>query len=181
MTYNEFIEACKLKNPNPSQKHHIIPVCMGGTNSKENLIKLSYEDHYEAHRLLALENPDNEAIVDGFTRMSDLNSFVQRCEALRQMGLQHPTEETKKRMSESGKGTKKPAHTEEWKKQISEKLKGIPKSEETKKRMREAAKDKKGTTTGRHWYNNGEISVLREECPDGFAEGRIYKRKEKNA
>lgn len=26
---------------------------------------------------------------------------------------------------------------------------------------------------GRHWYNNGEVNVLVDECPSGFVEGRI--------
>lgn len=51
--------------------HHIIPICCGGEpqreqmldtvkySAHENLIWLLPEEHYEAHRLLALENPDN--------------------------------------------------------------------------------------------------------------------------
>lgn len=29
------------------------------------------------------------------------------------------------------------------------------------------------------WFNNGEISVMRETCPEGFVAGRIYIRKER--
>lgn len=32
--------------------HHIIPRCMGGTDDKDNLVKLTVEEHYLAHRLL---------------------------------------------------------------------------------------------------------------------------------
>lgn len=32
--------------------HHIIPKHMGGTDDQENLIRLSIEDHAEAHRIL---------------------------------------------------------------------------------------------------------------------------------
>ena len=30
-----------------------------------------------------------------------------------------------------------------------------------------------GGASGKRWWNNGEIQVLREECPDGFVAGRI--------
>lgn len=29
------------------------------------------------------------------------------------------------------------------------------------------------TMKGRKWYNNGKISIMAYECPDGFQEGRI--------
>lgn len=32
--------------------HHIIPKCLGGNDNKENLVKLSYKEHYIAHLLL---------------------------------------------------------------------------------------------------------------------------------
>ena len=76
MNYQEFIDSCKLKNPNPSQSHHIIPVSIGGTNHWSNKIKVSFEDHWEAHRLLALENPENETIQNEFKRMGSLEQFV---------------------------------------------------------------------------------------------------------
>ena len=37
--------------------HHIIPRCMGGSNQKDNLIKLSYREHFVAHLLLAKSFP----------------------------------------------------------------------------------------------------------------------------
>lgn len=39
--------------------HHIIPKSCGGTNDKDNLIDLFAKEHFIAHKLLALENPDN--------------------------------------------------------------------------------------------------------------------------
>jgi NUMOD3 motif len=34
------------------EKHHIIPRCLGGTDSKENIVNLYPEEHYLAHLLL---------------------------------------------------------------------------------------------------------------------------------
>lgn len=36
-----------------SETHHIIPKSLGGSNNKDNLIRLSASDHFFAHRLLA--------------------------------------------------------------------------------------------------------------------------------
>ena len=64
-TYEEFIQdiingrgrfAC---GDEYCERHHIIPKCMGGTNDKGNLIDLYAREHFIAHKLLALENPDN--------------------------------------------------------------------------------------------------------------------------
>ncbi len=53
--YVQFIEDRKSR-PIPdgyTERHHIKPKSMGGTNSPDNLIRLTPEDHYFAHLLLA--------------------------------------------------------------------------------------------------------------------------------
>lgn len=69
LTYDEFINniletrgrfAC---GDEYHERHHIKPRCMGGTDEDENLVDLFAREHFEAHRLLALENPDNEKLV----------------------------------------------------------------------------------------------------------------------
>ena len=53
--------------------HHIIPKCLGGdgnTKSKHpNIIRLYPEEHYIAHKLLALENPNNKSLVSAWEMM----------------------------------------------------------------------------------------------------------------
>ncbi len=39
------------------EKHHIIPRCIGGTNTKENLVTLPAKAHYIAHLLLTKVYP----------------------------------------------------------------------------------------------------------------------------
>lgn len=51
--YLDFIESCKKKNPKRFHRHHIVPKHMGGEDSEDNLIKLGYKDHREAHLILA--------------------------------------------------------------------------------------------------------------------------------
>lgn len=54
--YNEFI-ADRIEKQNSLtgyfEKHHIKPRSHGGSNSKNNIVKLSASDHYFAHKLLA--------------------------------------------------------------------------------------------------------------------------------
>lgn len=53
--YNDFLNSCELKcyDGMGTHKHHILPKFMGGSDDKENLIILSYEDHQMAHLILA--------------------------------------------------------------------------------------------------------------------------------
>ena len=53
-TYKNFINSCKDKEYSEDlvlHTHHIIPRCFGGTDEKSNLVKLSVEDHINAHLL----------------------------------------------------------------------------------------------------------------------------------
>lgn len=52
------------------ERHHILPKCMGGTNDEDNLIDLFAREHFEAHRLLALENPDIRELTYAWSMMS---------------------------------------------------------------------------------------------------------------
>lgn len=75
MTYEEFINniletrgrfAC---GDEYHERHHIVPKCMGGTNDEDNLIDLFAREHFEAHRLLALENPENSSLIYAWNMM----------------------------------------------------------------------------------------------------------------
>ena len=52
------------------ERHHIVPQCLGGLDDEENLIDLFAREHFEAHRLLALEYPDNKKLTYAWWMMS---------------------------------------------------------------------------------------------------------------
>lgn len=52
-----------------SEKHHIIPRCMGGDDSSDNIAVLTPEEHYLAHQLLVKIYPKNIALVNAAVMM----------------------------------------------------------------------------------------------------------------
>jgi hypothetical protein len=46
-----------------TEMHHVIPRCMGGTEDPDNIVKLTPEEHYICHLLLAKEHPDHEGLA----------------------------------------------------------------------------------------------------------------------
>ena len=69
--------------------------------------------------------------------------------------------------------TKGKQKSEETKKKMSESQKGKHFSEEHKMKISESNKGKNIWIRGRHWYNNGKISIRAYERPDGFIPGRL--------
>lgn len=52
------------------EEHHILPRCLGGSNDRSNLIKLTPEEHFLAHKLLTKMYPDNLKVLYAFNFMS---------------------------------------------------------------------------------------------------------------
>lgn len=56
------------------ERHHILPKCLGGGNEEKNLIDLYAKEHFIAHKLLALENPDNNGLQYAWWAMSNMKT-----------------------------------------------------------------------------------------------------------
>lgn len=56
------------------EKHHIIPKCLGGDNSKSNIIKLTAKEHYLVHRLLIRLYPEEYKLAYALFAMTLKNS-----------------------------------------------------------------------------------------------------------
>lgn len=137
------------------ERHHIVPKCIGGGNDEENLIDLYAREHFEAHRLLALENPDNDSLVYAWCMMSTVNDNQHRYKL-----TSGEYEEVRKAHSIAMSGENNPMrgkigsmsgrhHTEESKKKMSERKLGENNSfygkrhtDETRKKMSEAQSGK---------------------------------------
>lgn len=161
MTYNEYInniiqERGKngIADGEYKETHHIIPKCLGGTNEKENLIDLYAKEHYEAHRLLALENPENNKLGFAWWMMAHCDK-----EGNREVTAEQYEEARKafsKLASKYNKG-RSVKHSVEWNKKISEAHKNKKRSKETVRKYSEAQRQKvRCVETGVEYYSASE-------------------------
>ena len=73
--YNNLIDKCKntdYPSDTYTEKHHIIPKCMGGTNESSNLVQMSAREHIMAHILLSKIYPNVPGVVFAAYEMTTL-------------------------------------------------------------------------------------------------------------
>lgn len=141
--------------------HHIIPKHMGGTNSPENLIELTVEEHAEAHRKLyeqyghwqdhvAWKSLSGQITTDEARRLAAILAWT---------GRKH-TEETKNKIKEA---RNKQKVTDNTRKKISESLKGRKITWNTNSTTKEANEKRSKTMSG--------IAKPKVKCPHCNKEG----------
>ena len=147
MTYLEFINniletrgrfSC---NSEYHERHHIVPKCMNGSDDEINLIDLYAREHYEAHRLLAEENPDNQKLVFAWWIMSTNSSSTDGRYKL----TSEEYEAAKVALSVAQSKTKK----ELFKDKENHPMFGKSHSKEAKQKMSNAKKGKPSTNKGK--------------------------------
>ena len=147
MTYNEFINNIlnsrgRFGIPEGvyKERHHIIPHCMNGTNDENNLIDLYAKEHFIAHKLLALENPDNYGCIYGWSMMAFRKSNNQ--DRYYEITADE-YEQLKILMAKTNGDFQKMLWQDpNYKEKMSNIRKGIPKSEEHKRKIGEGNKGK---------------------------------------
>ena len=60
------------------EKHHIVPLCLGGEDELKNLIALPPRAHYLAHYFLWKANPCNSKLAHAFAMMAVNNPYQHR-------------------------------------------------------------------------------------------------------
>jgi hypothetical protein len=69
--YTLLIERAKERIINDyTEKHHIVPRCLGGTDVRENIVALTPEEHYVAHQLLVKMYPKEHKLVHAANMMT---------------------------------------------------------------------------------------------------------------
>jgi hypothetical protein len=167
--YDKLIEKAKnriIPNDIYSERHHIIPKCLGGNNSKTNIVRLLPKEHYIAHLLLFNLHPNNQSLAYSFWMMSNGNKKDKR--TYRVSGKIY--EEIRSRFSSIMK-QRKPffqgkAHTEESKKKNRDAHIGNPgtwigrtHSEESKIKMSKKAMGKKVSVETREKMSKSKSGV----------------------
>lgn len=143
---------------------------MGGTDHPFNLINLTIEEHAEAHRILFEEHGRWQDEI-AWKTLSGQISNAEAIKLAQSLGNLNKTisEETRKKMSDSKKGTKL---SEETRKKMSIGRKGNP-CPANRKKKEQLGKD--NFMYGKKWYNNGvkESPFRDDEVPDGWLRGRL--------
>lgn len=134
--YDLLIERAKTRNISVyTEKHHIIPRCMGGSDEPENIVCLTAEEHYLAHQLLVKMYPTNGKLIYACKMMSMASRFHSGRMTSRIYGWIREIVAEQNRINSIG--TKHPPRSEEWKRKRRESIKGKPLSEAHKKRISE--------------------------------------------
>jgi hypothetical protein len=116
--YSSIIEKAKIRGKEEyTENHHIIPKCLGGNNSKENLVRLTGREHFIAHKILTLLYPDSKSLKfalwamcnqKGKYRKYNVTSrdYEQARQACMPLWKQPKTEEHKSNLSKAKVGKK---------------------------------------------------------------------------
>lgn len=68
--YNQLIARAQSRTLDCyAELHHIVPRCLGGSNKKVNLVRLTPEEHYLAHQLLVKMHPGNSKLIHAANMM----------------------------------------------------------------------------------------------------------------
>jgi len=106
--------------------HHITPKCLGGTNKKENLVKLTAKEHWLIHLLLVEIYPNNPKLKLA-VRMMSIKSNNQEREIIKSgKNFERIKIEAAKAHGEVLKGVKRKPFTQEHKDNISKSRLGKP-------------------------------------------------------
>ena len=111
------------------EMHHVKPRCLGGDDSRENLVALTPEEHFVAHQLLVKIYPQVPQLAYAALMMTVGSQLAPRRN--KSYGWLRRRVSECKRQSQLGV-----KHTEDSKRARSEKLKGKPLSEETKIKLK---------------------------------------------
>lgn len=144
-----------------TERHHIIPKCLGGTDEDENLVNLSAREHFIVHLLLVKMHPQNLKLLYAANLMShykktNINNRIYSWLKEKINNSPGPNTGTtmsdlaKQKISEFNKGK---VLSEESKQKISLKNKGRKFTEEHRKKLSEA---KKGKTSKRINFKHSE-------------------------
>lgn len=142
-----------------TESHHIIPRCMGGMDDASNLVRLTAEEHFVAHKLLVKIHPNNGKLAfamlalcmnyNGMRTNNKLFGWVRRrvAEAIgnskrgvkRHSWVVEKIRQSKKELSIS----------DSWRESRRKTLKGKPKSAEHNAKVSAALKGRKSPMKGR--------------------------------
>lgn len=184
--YDEIIDNARDRNLDGYvEVHHILPRCMGGDDSSDNLVRLTAREHFLAHWLLVKINPEDKSLTYAWNMMcvgritsSHLYKYAREKVSKVKTGVSwgNHSEETKRRMSKTRKGKKFGPRTEEAKHKMRLAKLGSKQSQETiDKRVRKVVKPVIATHIVTGEVLEFESIVSARSHPDNFDTNLISK------
>lgn len=181
-----------------TERHHVVPRCMGGSDNANNIVRLTAEEHYVAHQLLVKIYPENNKLIYAANMMSVGRINNRKYGWLKKKHAKVVSENMKARYAA---GFENPSRRPEVRKKISEAakaraqagpspLKGRILSKEMREKLSKASKGKKknypawnkgikrpdisAAMTGKKWFNNGKRASRfgQGEEPNGWTPGK---------
>ena len=147
------------------EKHHVIPRCMGGVDTADNLVELTAREHFIIHKLLVEIYPDVVKLVYAYWMMSRnvsnskynreyrvsnrdyerAKTLFSEVSSIRQKGKSLSEEHKQKlRIAAKTRKTRIPiTHSEETKQKLSVLWKGTTRSIEDRKKISDGQRGKK--------------------------------------
>lgn len=155
LIYEKLMQRAKTRQSvGYTEKHHIVPRCMGGQDSADNLVTLYPEEHYLAHLLLckiyagnqkllyAAMNMTTGSMINNGRRSNKAYGWLRRRYSESMSGDNNPNRRNPDIQKEAAKKRVGQKRTEETRRNMSAAQKGRTFSEETKMKMKEAAKNR---------------------------------------
>lgn len=179
--YNQIIERAKKRIiEDYTEKHHIIPKCLGGTDDEENLVNLTAREHFLVHWLLCNIYTDNLKIKFAFVMMCNVKNGKQRRYTPSSRSFEYARKcmlEINKELGRQKVGKKYP--------KLSEAKKGYKFSNESRQKMSNSHKNLSQhhrdninkSKQNMMWVNNGISETLiykTDTIPYGYHLGRLY-------
>jgi hypothetical protein len=153
--YDNLINRAKNRILNEySEKHHILPRCLGGSDNQDNLVQLTAEEHFVAHQLLIKIYPNEPKLAyaalimttdkNGNRVNNKLFGWLRR-ELAKAISITN-TANAKERTRKSGETQRGKKLSSEHKEKLSLAGQGRSHSEETKQKMSISAKNRSEET-----------------------------------
>jgi hypothetical protein len=185
--YYQIIDKARTKKYDDySEVHHIIPGSLGGSDDADNLIRLSFREHFMCHWLLIKFVKDS---IDKTKMSYALQCMTWAKEQSRRIVASWQFEVAKRAAKDNGRGKNNPNYGKKYYNNGTKNIKlsdgeeipegfvlgGLPMhSDESKRKISDSVRGKK-------WYNNS-IKCIKlsddQEIPEGFVLGGLPKSEE---
>jgi hypothetical protein len=194
--YNKLVRKAQARSVDSyTERHHIIPRCIGGTDDKENIVRFTPEEHFLAHQLLVKIYPNEPKLVlavrymcydsNGKRINNKMFGWLKRLhsQSISQINKgRYVSPELAKRRGEAQRGRVSPmkgkTHSEESKNKTSEALRGRKKPPRTKEHRENHANSIRGVPVSAETKNKISLSTKGKSYEERYGKEEADRRKE---